>query len=174
MGRKATGASTENRSAYLVMAQFSRIFELPWERIFRRAYQKFRGLGLLGVCEKNSDNSTRYRILSPSYGRWIILYDAPNRRVRRSVEADIARLPSRPIISIVIPISGGDQEWLGEAPIRSVHAQLYPHWECVSLSAIRYQNRYPNSRTPWRGGTAESGLSDSKTPQHGRERSMPR
>lgn len=114
------------------MAQFSRIFELPWERIFRRAYQKFRDQGFSAFARRiliTLRDIASYQ----SYGRWIILYDAPNRRVRRSVEADIARLPSRPIISIVIPISGGDQEWLGET-IRSVHAQLYPHWElCLAV-----------------------------------------
>ena len=81
---------------------------------------------------EESYNSTRSRS-SESYGRWIARYDTLDRTTRQSIEADIARLPLRPMISIIMPISRDDEKWLGWT-VRSVRTQLYPHWElCLAV-----------------------------------------
>jgi GT2 family glycosyltransferase len=114
------------------MAHFMRFFELSWKRILRQAYQIVRAQGFRALARKIL---ITLRGITPAelYGRWITLYDTMDQTTRKSIEEDIARLPSRPIISIVMPISGGCEEWLG-GTIRSVQAQLYSHWElCLAV-----------------------------------------
>ena len=109
------------------MAQFMRFLELPWKRILRRAYQIVLDEGFLALARK-AKVALRNLVFSESYGRWIARYDTLDRTARQTIEADIARLPSRPIISLFMPISGDDEVWLG-GTIRTVQKQIYPHWE---------------------------------------------
>ena len=72
-------------------------------------------------------------VSSEPYGRWIARYDTLDRTARQSVEANTANLPSRPIISIIMPVSGDDEKWLA-GTLRSVRTQLYPHWDlCLAV-----------------------------------------
>jgi O-antigen biosynthesis protein len=109
------------------MAHFMRFFELSWKRILRHAYQIVRDQGFRALARKILITLRGVTPAEP-YERWITLYDTMDKTTQKYIESDIARLPSRPIISIVMPILGGDEERLG-GTIRSVQAQLYPHWE---------------------------------------------
>ena len=114
------------------MAKFTGIFELPWKRILRRAYQILLDEGFAALVGK-AKIALRNLVFSECYGRWIARYDTLDRTTRQSIEADIARLPSRPIISIIMSVSGDGEKWLG-GTIRSVQTQLYPHWDlCLAV-----------------------------------------
>jgi GT2 family glycosyltransferase len=108
-----------------------RFFELPWKRIFRRAYQIIWDEGF-PVLAKKGQTTLRNIVFYETYGRWISRYDTLD-TTRQPIEADIAQLLSRPIISIIMPIPGDDEKWLA-GTIRSVQTQLYPHWElCLAV-----------------------------------------
>ena len=114
------------------MAKFTGILELPWKRILRRAYQILLDEGFAALVGK-AKIALRNFVFSERYGRWIARYDTLDRPARQSIEADIARLPSRPIISIIMPVSGDGQEWL-DGTIGSVRTQFYPHWDlCLAV-----------------------------------------
>ena len=69
------------------------------------------------------------------FQRWIALYDLLTDSKRKRMRADIAGLSKRPVISLMMPISGSNARWLGTT-IRSVQMQLYPGWElCFSGDA---------------------------------------
>ena len=118
---------SENRSEFLVMAKFTRIFELPWKCFFRRAFQSLLDEGFTALVRR-ALITRRDPVSSETYGRWIVRYDTLDRTARQTIEADIARQALRPNISLIMPISGGDEKWLG-GTIRSVRTQIYPHWE---------------------------------------------
>ena len=114
------------------MAQFMRFLELPWKHILRRAYQIVLDEDFLALARK-AQVALRNLVFSESYGRWIARYDTLDRTARQAIEADIVLLPSRPIISIIMPVSGDDEKRLG-GTIRSVQTQLYPHWDlCLAI-----------------------------------------
>ncbi|MEO7167825.1 MAG: hypothetical protein ABI016_12430, partial [Chthoniobacterales bacterium] len=62
-----------------------------------------------------------------NYGTWIKRYDTLRPADRREIRAHIARLAARPLISIVMPVYNPAAAHLRSA-IKSVRAQLYPHW----------------------------------------------
>ncbi len=70
-----------------------------------------------------------------SYPIWIRRYDTLSEEKRREIREEIARWPTMPLISVVMPVSGTDIRWL-RAAIRSVETQLYPHWQlCIAGDA---------------------------------------
>ncbi|WP_188903710.1 glycosyltransferase family 2 protein [Caldovatus sediminis] len=70
-----------------------------------------------------------------NYRSWIRRYDTLSDADREAILAHIARLPRRPLISVVMPAYETPERFLREA-IASVQAQLYPHWElCVADDA---------------------------------------
>ena len=69
------------------------------------------------------------------YANWIALYDRIDDAMRRSIAADIARMPDPPLISVLMPVFNPPPAHLSEA-IRSVQHQLYPWWElCIADDA---------------------------------------
>lgn len=67
-----------------------------------------------------------------AYGRWVREYDRLTDADRAAIRSRIAALPSRPLISVVMPVYNVDEQWLVEA-IESVRGQLYEHWElCIA------------------------------------------
>jgi GT2 family glycosyltransferase len=102
-----------------------KVIELFSKRIFARAYQIVRNEGFSALFRRVRD----YRAFG-TYGRWIARYDTLDRTTRQYIDADIARLPSKPTISIIMTISRDDEKWLG-GTIRSVQTQLYPCWELL-------------------------------------------
>jgi O-antigen biosynthesis protein len=70
-----------------------------------------------------------------SYGEWIRRYDTITSADRAALRAEAARMPQRPLISILLPVYNAQLDWLGEA-INSVKAQTYPQWElCIADDA---------------------------------------
>lgn len=109
-----------------------RFLEFPWRRHLRRIYEVIRYDGFSAFSRK-AIKVLRKVLFPETYRRWISRYDTLDRGARQSLEADVARLPSRPLISIIMPILGGDAQWL-DGTIRSVQLQLYPQWElCLAV-----------------------------------------
>jgi GT2 family glycosyltransferase len=70
------------------------------------------------------------------YGRWIALNDTISDSDRAAIGAQIAGLPFRPLISVMMPIGKASQSALRES-FHSVIKQLYPGWElCIAIDAI--------------------------------------
>lgn len=69
------------------------------------------------------------------YTRWIATCDTINEDDRDLIRRHIARLASRPLISVIMPVHETPEPILQET-IRSVRAQLYPDWElCIADDA---------------------------------------
>lgn len=70
-----------------------------------------------------------------NYAEWIRRYDKVTRRDRQQILQHIERFPRRPLISIVLPVYNPEPDHLRRA-LRSVRAQLYPHWQlCLADDA---------------------------------------
>jgi O-antigen biosynthesis protein len=83
---------------------------------------------------------TRARLPAPEtgmdYGRWVVAFDTITDADRAAIRAHIARVPFRPIISVIMPIGTTSEIALHES-FNSVGAQLYPFWElCVTLDVV--------------------------------------
>jgi len=85
--------------------------------------------------------ATKRRILQEltpdwrSYENWIALYDTLGPEDRRAIAADIARMPVRPLISVVMPVYNPPERFLIRA-LDTVRAQFYPDWElCIADDA---------------------------------------
>ena len=69
------------------------------------------------------------------YARWIARYDTLDEASRAQLRERAARLASRPLISVLMPVHDPEPAWLDEA-IHSVRAQLYGQWElCIADDA---------------------------------------
>jgi GT2 family glycosyltransferase len=62
-----------------------------------------------------------------AYRRWFEAH-APDANAITAMTADAARLPYRPLISLITPVYNTDPRWL-RACIASVQAQVYDNWE---------------------------------------------
>jgi glycosyltransferase involved in cell wall biosynthesis len=69
------------------------------------------------------------------YRAWVARYDTLSFEERKAIVAHVGRMTHRPLISVVMPVYNAPPRLLRKA-IRSVRAQLYPHWElCVADDA---------------------------------------
>src|ERR1700690_2929166 len=102
--RETRGASTTSRPAFLIMAQFMRVSEGSWKPNLRRICQVLERDGYPVFIKKVG--IVLRDLVFRRYGRWVALYDTLDQSARQYIEADIAGLPSGPVISIIIPISG--------------------------------------------------------------------
>ena len=69
------------------------------------------------------------------YDEWVRRYDTLTDAGRVAMRERIARFPSQPLISIVMPTYNSEPKWLEEA-VASVRAQAYPNWElCIADDA---------------------------------------
>ncbi len=69
------------------------------------------------------------------YGTWVALFDTLSEADRARIRAEVAGWGDGPLISVVMPVYDPAPAVLEEA-LRSVRAQLYPHWElCVADDA---------------------------------------
>ncbi len=70
--------------------------------------------------------------LSQDYSAWVARYDSFSSEDRRRLREKARALPSRPLISVVMPVYNTPPEWLVKA-IDSVRKQFYPFWEfCIA------------------------------------------
>ncbi len=72
-----------------------------------------------------------------AYDDWIAAYDYRPARDRQALEAEIAALRRRPLISVLMATFNTPPKYL-DAAIRSVHEQVYPEWElCIADDGSR-------------------------------------
>ncbi len=70
-----------------------------------------------------------------SYAAWIESYDTLTDLDRKLISRCVEHLPTKPLISIIMPVFNTPQVWL-EGAIDSVRRQLYPHWQlCIADDA---------------------------------------
>ena len=67
-----------------------------------------------------------------TYAEWIRRHDTLDQAVLQALQRRLAALPSRPLISVLMPVYNPEPQWLAEA-IASVRQQIYPHWQlCIA------------------------------------------
>ncbi len=75
------------------------------------------------------------------YDQWVE-YDTLSDADRAGIAAHVARMPTTPTLSVIMPAYNSDEQFLREA-IASVRGQLYPHWElCVADDASTVPHVY--------------------------------
>lgn len=80
-------------------------------------------------------NLRSFVIESGEYQHWLRLYSLVDPPMAARLAAHVARLPARPLISVIMPSYNVDPQFL-RAAIDSVRRQIYPHWElCISDDA---------------------------------------
>ena len=102
--------------------------EIPSLRYIPNGIRHLRRYGLL---------ATASRIIPPlrSYGAWIRGYDTLRARDIAAIRERIAAMRERPLISVLLPVSGPPGPLLRRA-LASVAGQLYPEWElCLAGEA---------------------------------------
>lgn len=66
-----------------------------------------------------------------TYADWVVQYDTMDPVKLSRLMAQVAELPRRPLVSIIMPVYNPDARDVGRA-IASVRSQVYPHWElCI-------------------------------------------
>ncbi|MGY2051736.1 glycosyltransferase family 2 protein [Methylobacterium sp. JK268] len=69
------------------------------------------------------------------YDTWVRCFDTLTEADRARIRAEVAAMTDTPLISVVMPVYNPAPKVLEEA-LRSVRAQLYPHWElCIADDA---------------------------------------
>ncbi len=87
------------------------------------------------VDAQRSLRRTRVRETTGDYAQWIARHEPEGIAAVSAQNARLARLPRRPLMSIVTPLYDTPPPFL-EAMIGSVRAQAYPHWElCLADDA---------------------------------------
>lgn len=105
----------------------------PWEVFFRH--------GIRGPLFREEFDEGREAV--GDYHFWIRRYDRLARADRRLIAEQIARFEHPPLFSILLPVYNSHPPWLRRA-VRSVQAQLYPHWElCVADDASTDPKTWP-------------------------------
>lgn len=99
----------------------------------QRVWSIFRKGGVRGLKGALFERS---RKIGPiRYSAWVEEFDTLREGDRAAIAARIAALPSRPRISVLMPVFNTPEKWLRRA-IGSVQEQLYPEWElCIADDA---------------------------------------
>lgn len=100
-------------------------------------YGKSEGRAALPVPVRSPINETRWlrRSSDEDYDDWIQSYDTPGDDDILRIRAAIEAMPSKPFISIIMPVYNPPASFLARA-IESVLEQIYPCWElCIADDA---------------------------------------
>lgn len=109
----------------------TRILRKSAKRLFLHGRERF--MAKL-VHDYHVQEALHYEIGDP-YAAWIGATETREFSDASSIKAAIARLPRRPLISILLPVRGNETGHLRKA-VDSVLRQHYPHWElCISADA---------------------------------------
>lgn len=74
------------------------------------------------------------------YESWLAKYETPSAAELDSLRAAAKQLPEPPLISILLPVSGGSTHI--RRTLESVQAQVYPHWElCAALDDSAHEDQ---------------------------------
>jgi O-antigen biosynthesis protein len=98
---------------------------------------KAEGRAALLVPVRSSTSETKWirRSADEEYDDWIQSYDTLAPEDIAKIRATIEAMPTKPLISIVMPVYNPPASFLAQA-IESVREQLYPHWElCIADDA---------------------------------------
>jgi O-antigen biosynthesis protein len=69
------------------------------------------------------------------YPGWVEQFDSFDETMRRELQAQLARLPQAPLISMLLPVYNPPEKWLRRA-VASVQEQVYQNWElCIADDA---------------------------------------
>jgi glycosyltransferase involved in cell wall biosynthesis len=69
------------------------------------------------------------------YAAWVVAYDTLTSEQLATLRRKATSVPSRPLISVIIPVYNTPERWLTKA-IESVRSQAYPNWElCIADDA---------------------------------------
>lgn len=104
---------------------------LPWVRMARRARDDLHtatGLRLFGS--------------GISYSEWVKKYGSLSAADRAAIEARIARMSAKPLMSVVMPVYNPEPAFLQEA-IDSVQSQIWPNWELCITDDASTDHRIP-------------------------------
>jgi GT2 family glycosyltransferase len=113
----------------------SEILRLHGKHLPQKVLEIWREQGPKGLWAKAVELYGLQRSVDDSYAGWIALYDTMTEAARQNMRAEMLAWPTRPLISILMPVYEGEQTWL-ERAISSVRRQIYPHWElCISDDA---------------------------------------
>jgi glycosyltransferase involved in cell wall biosynthesis len=110
------------------------VWRQPWllRRMLHRAWQTLQREGIQGL--------RRYFLLHgqtdiADYEQWVRMYDTLTDTERGLIRQHSARLPYKPLLSVVMPVYNTPEELLRQA-IASVRRQLYDNWElCIADDA---------------------------------------
>ena len=86
------------------------------------------------------------RSRDPAYQQWIRVHETLNEQDRDVFHQAIARLPRRPLISVLVSLDGVPSD-LADRALRSLRDQLYGNWElCVGIGAATAKNTAHRAR----------------------------
>ena len=119
----------------LVARAFARAPGLAVRAVYWRSLGKrVRGRGFL-------DRALQHRT-EGGYGAWIRRADTLTSADRRRIAAEVAGWEAPPLISVLMPVHDPAPRVL-RAALRSVQAQLYPHWELCVVDDASTDPRIP-------------------------------
>ncbi len=101
---------------------------MRYSRLARRVYGKMRTRS----PEREAPSEPPPVTPDPLYDLWISQFDTIDADRRRSLESRLARLPSRPLVSVVMPVYDTPERYL-RAAIDSVLGQMYDNWELCAV-----------------------------------------
>lgn len=109
---------------------------MRYTRGARRVYGKLRALSARDQVQVQAqaqvDSVAPKATRDPTYELWIAQFDEMDDGRRRALGDRLARLPSRPLVSIVMPVYDTPERYLREA-LDSVLAQVYDNWELCAV-----------------------------------------
>ncbi len=102
----------------------------------RRLYVELRTYGFAGSWQNLRNRLRLHRHQSKlNYSRWVETYDTISDSDRLDILRRIEELPTKPLISVVMPVFNPPEVWLTKA-LDSILSQLYPNWElCIADDA---------------------------------------
>ncbi|WP_431857383.1 glycosyltransferase [Azospirillum sp.] len=141
---KALRLDPTDRPASFVIEELT-IHEIGKVQVLQRALQQYRGQTGRGLdyLRRHGWGAAKARLLhgllpsnvTADYDTWVGLYDTLTPADRQAIAASIARMPQRPMISVVMPVYNTPEPYLRRA-IDTVLEQLYPDWElCIADDA---------------------------------------
>jgi glycosyltransferase involved in cell wall biosynthesis len=126
--------SDQRRLAALLAERDNEIEEMRNTKTFRYT-TKLRGMyGRLRRRRERAPVAAVDAAFPPdgTYATWVDLFDTLDDAGRRRIEAKVAALADRPVISVVMPVYDPPLHLLRSA-IESVRGQIYPDWElCIA------------------------------------------
>jgi GT2 family glycosyltransferase len=122
----AVGAAVRDLCAHAILSARAFVRHRPWLKRWL--------VPLVGPAWPWLQRRT-FGSMGAGYRHWLRTHDTLTGSDREAIRAHIARLPCRPVISLVMAVRETPERFLREA-IASVRAQLYPHWElCIAADA---------------------------------------